>query len=277
MKTTLAVVSALLSAIAINAYAETGHDTHESSVYDTHASTPSSSSHKPQASKAHGAHWGYKGKEGPEHWGDLSKDYVTCKTGEQQTPINIRNGITAVIPPIIFNYKSAALAVLNNGHTIQVQRPGGSYIWVGNHRYDLAQFHFHSPSENVVNGMPYPLEMHLVHKDAHGNLAVVGVLFKEGEENQALKKVWNIMPKRANDTKHATVALSASDLLPDDKSYYHFMGSLTTPPCSEGVSWYMLRAPLELSRRQITQFNNIMPDNARPVQPLNNRLILMSE
>ncbi|MFC1751041.1 carbonic anhydrase [Pseudomonadota bacterium] len=275
------------SFLAFNVQAQSGHDSHDSS--DSHAvdSVGSShsfgKSHKEKSSrvskKSHGsgAHWGYEGKGGPEHWGDMKRSYATCKIGRQQSPIDIRGGVTAFVPPINFNYKDVSLEVLNNGHTIQVQRPGGGYIWVGNNRFELAQFHFHGLSEHIVNGVSYPMEMHLVHKDSHGNLAVVGVFIKEGRHNSELDKAWKIMPKNSGDTKHATVQLNAADMLPDDRNYFHYMGSLTTPPCSENVRWFVLRTPIEASAKQIKKFGDVMPYNARPAQPMYNRFILMSE
>jgi len=225
------------------------------------------------------SHWGYQGGEGPEHWGELKAKYATCKTGRSQSPININFSSMAkgVIADIKFIYKDISPEVVNNGHTIQVNYGNGSAIKVNDQEYKLAQFHFHTPSENTVNGKHYPMEMHLVHKNDKGELAVVGVFFKEGKQNAELKKAWDKMPTKGG-TKEmlAGVSLNAANLLPGEKQFGHFKGSLTTPPCSEGVSWFVMQSPIEASEKQITQFNKVIGDNARPTQPLNGRRLVMN-
>jgi len=225
------------------------------------------------------SHWGYQGNEGPEHWGDLIAKYATCKTGKAQSPIDINFGSMAkgIIDDIKFIYKDISPEVLNNGHTIQVNYGNGSAIKVNGQEYKLAQFHFHTPSENTVNGKHYPMEMHLVHKNEKGELAVVGVFFKEGKQNAELKKAWDKMPAKGG-TKEMLpdVSLNAANLLPAEKQFGHFQGSLTTPPCSEGVSWFVMENPVEASEKQIAQFNKVIGDNARPTQPLNGRRLVMN-
>lgn len=226
-----------------------------------------------------GAHWTYEGKEGPQKWGDLEKDFATCKLGKEQSPIDIKTKSVATtkLPKIEFDYKAAPLSVVNNGHTIQVNYEKGSVIRLDKDTYELLQYHFHTPSEEKMDGKPYDLVAHLVHRNADGKLAVVAVLFDKGKENAALKPVFAAMPQKGGETKQdAAVKLSAADLLPANRSYYTFNGSLTTPPCSEGVRWLVLKSPVSLSKEQGDAFRKLFPMNARPVQPLNGRKVEFS-
>lgn len=225
------------------------------------------------------SHWGYTGNEGPSNWGDLNPKYQTCKTGKTQSPIDIEFDAlkTAKIGKIEFNYKDVTPEIVNNGHTIQVNYSNGSGIKVKGQDFGLAQFHFHTPSENTVEGKPYPMEMHLVHKNDSGELAVVGVFFKEGARNAELDKAWKKMPSKGGEkTMLSGVSLNAAKLLPAEKQFSHFEGSLTTPPCSEGVNWFVMEQPIEASKDQIAQFKKIIGDNARPVQPLNGRQVVLN-
>ena len=228
------------------------------------------------AGSGHG-HWGYTGQAGPEHWGELTQAFTACKTGTRQSPIDIN--VTQLLPAnlgdIRFDYQSISPEVVNNGHTIQVNYTEGSSFSVANRQFELAQFHFHTPSENTVNGKAYDMEMHLVHKNTSGELAVVGVFFKQGKQNAELDKLWRHLPEHSGE-KHmlSDTSLSAANLLPKNRSYAHFNGSLTTPPCSEGVNWFVVNEPLEASAEQITRISRIIGNNARPVQQLNNRFVL---
>jgi carbonic anhydrase len=226
-------------------------------------------------SSNHGSHWGYEGHEGPAHWAEMSKEYGTCGTGMRQSPIDISATVKANGQPIKFDYKNAKLEILNNGHTVQVNRHEGSSITVDGEKFELLQFHFHTPSENKVGGKPYDMEMHLVHKNAKGQLAVVGVFLKAGAANAVLEKAWAHMPGHVGDKeKVASVSINAADLLPADRSYNRFNGSLTTPPCSEGVKWFVMKSPIEVSAAQVKKFAKVIGHNARPVQALNNRFVL---
>jgi carbonic anhydrase len=222
-------------------------------------------------------HWGYSGHAGPEHWGELQEAFGTCNTGNRQSPIDIKIDqlVPANLSEIQFDYQPISPQMLNNGHTIQVNYAKGSRITVGGEQYELAQFHFHTPSENTVNGKAYDMEMHLVHKNAKGELAVVGVFFQSGSQNAELDKLWRQLPEKAGEQKTlADTSLSAANLLPQDRSYAHFNGSLTTPPCSENVNWFVIREPLQASAEQISRISTIMGHNARPVQNLNKRFVL---
>ncbi len=224
--------------------------------------------------KSHAKHWGYNGDVSPEHWGDMDPNYATCKNGVNQSPINLTNFIESELPEINFSYHLASSEIINNGHTVQVNIKEGSSISIDNKVFELKQFHFHSPSENNINGKTFPLEAHFVHASKDGKLAVIAVMFKEGEENQALKELWAKMPQKIGDN-HKVEAKNLLSLLPKDRDYYRFNGSLTTPPCTEGVRWMVLKQNITLSKNQINLFKSVMHhDNNRPIQSTNARAIM---
>jgi carbonic anhydrase len=227
---------------------------------------------EPVKAGEHGAiHWGYSGDIGPEFWGDLSAEYALCSTGARQSPIDI-SGATPQEGGITFNYQPTNLNLLNNGHTIQVNYDAGSSIEVNGETYNLFQFHFHVPSEHTENGLPAAMELHLVHRNADDKLAVVGVMMNVGAENPVLARFWDQIPAEETEiTVPGTINIA--EALPGGLSYYTYDGSLTTPPCSEGVSWFVLNERIEASQTQIDKFVSIIGNNARPVQPLNDRVI----
>ncbi|OYT91785.1 MAG: carbonate dehydratase [Burkholderiales bacterium PBB3] len=229
-----------------------------------------------KATEAHSgeAHWAYEGENGPQAWGNLKPEFNLCATGRRQSPISIEDGATLQGPaePILFNYLPSNGTVVNNGHTIQVDVVGDNAITVRGSSYRLLQFHFHTPSEEQVNFKRYPMVAHLVHKNAEGQLAVVAVLLDNGSANALIEKVWTYMPLDAGDrVRMPADLLNVGELLPKDQRYYQFMGSLTTPPCSEGVLWMVLKTPMSLSKAQLRLFTQLYPNNARPVQPVNAR------
>lgn len=227
--------------------------------------------------EGHSAPWSYEGSKGPEHWGDLKSEYAACKDGKSQSPIDITGAVKADLKAIELNYSDSTLKVINNGHAIQVNYGAGSYAVIGGEKYNLIQFHFHGPSENTINGQAYPLEAHLVHKSEDGQLAVIGVMFKEGKKNSFIQKIWDNIPNKiGHEMTYLGLGVNANDLLPSDRAYYHFTGSLTTPPCSEGVSWNVMTTPIEVSSQQIARFASFYKMNARPVQALNERVIKLS-
>jgi carbonic anhydrase len=228
-----------------------------------------------QAHADHEPHWSYSGADGPDHWGDLSPDFATCKTGQHQSPLNIVDATPAELAPIHFDYQLSPLKILNNGHTIQVQYAPGSSISVNGIALPLVQFHFHHPSETEINGQKFDMELHLVHMDAAaGRAAVVAILIKSGNPNPLMGQLWNYIPNEINKpAEHKKMVFNAADFLPGDQNYYVFNGSLTTPPCSEGIKWYVLTTPIEASPAQIARFARLYPDDARPVQPQNGRKI----
>ena len=223
---------------------------------------------------AHEAHWDYEGEYAPYRWGDMKPDFANCKVGTRQSPIDIRNPVIGEVEPIRFHYEDVALKVTNNGHTIQVDYAPGSFILFGGNRYELVQFHFHSPSEERINGRSFDMVAHLVHKSAQGRLAVVAILLTVGNEQPMLQQVWNAMPGTRDRTRERLdVSINAKHLLPADQTYYSYMGSLTTPPCTEGVQWLVMKTPVEISRDQVSHFTALYPMNARPLQARNDRLI----
>jgi carbonic anhydrase len=227
---------------------------------------------------AEAPHWSYgKDHGGPAQWSHLGPEYATCGVGKLQSPIDIRGARKADLPAIEFAYAPFGPTVVNNGHTIQVPVPPGSTITVGDHRYELQQLHFHTPSEEAVSGKHAPLVAHLVHKDADGKLAVVAVLFDVGGESAALAPVFARLPaKPGTEVAVEGVTLDVARILPSKQGYYEFEGSLTTPPCTEGVRWLVLQARSTVSKAQLDAFRKLYPNNARPVQPLNGRTIQIS-
>jgi len=221
------------------------------------------------------AHWGYSGHEGPKHWGEMGEAFKACSEGKNQSPIDLMNFIEAELSPIQFAYKPGAKEILNNGHAVQVNYEGGSSIAIDGHEFELKQFHFHSPSENQINGKSFAMEAHYVHADKAGNLAVVAVMMEEGEANTMIDTLWKSMPEKSGDKYGLPGGLNASDLLPKKGDYYRFNGSLTTPPCTEGVWWLVMKEPVSVSKEQVEKFAHAMhhPNN-RPVQPVNARPVL---
>ncbi|MDR6840150.1 carbonic anhydrase [Pseudoxanthomonas sacheonensis] len=215
-------------------------------------------------------HWGYQGEHAPEHWAEMDPGFETCALGQMQSPIDIHDAHLADLPKIGFDYHAGPAEAVNNGHTIMVNLPDSGGIDIGGTHYALVQFHFHTPSEEKIDGEAYPMEAHFVHKDAEGHLAVVAVMLKEGSENAALEEIFDTLPAAEGD-KHALGALDPAALLPTQRGYYAYTGSLTTPPCSEGVRWQVLKQPIEVSESQIEALRELYPANARPVQPLNGR------
>jgi len=223
----------------------------------------------------HTVHWGYRGPGAPANWSALSADYAICGSGRNQSPVDLRGFVDAELPVLDFNYSGMAVEILNNGHTVQANYVPGTFLMIDGRGFELKQFHFHAPSENLIDGKSYPLEAHLVHADKDGNLAVVSVLYELGDANNALAGLWSQMPEKNGDKAILNAQVKAGDLLPKDRDYYRFNGSLTTPPCSQGVIWLVMKEHPTVSRQQAEQFSRVLggPNN-RPVQPLNARLVL---
>jgi carbonic anhydrase len=221
-----------------------------------------------------GHEWDYEGSKGPAKWGALKSDFSTCKLGLQQSPIDIRTTSKGALAPIAFDYAAAPLHIIDNGHTVQVNMAPGGGMTVDGVRYELLQFHFHTPSEERIHGKSYPLVAHLVHKSAEGKLAVVALLFRTGKENPMLAKVFGALPTvKGEEQKHEDVSIDLASALPTTQGYYNFAGSLTTPPCSEEVNWFVLKTPVDMSAAQLGQFHRLYKHNARPVQPLHGRVV----
>lgn len=223
------------------------------------------------------SHWSYEGEGSPEHWGALNEEYKTCQNGMNQSPINIDTTFKTHLSPLDTHYIDGPITLINNGHTIQegLKTTTADTVTIDGTPFTLQQFHFHAPSENTVHGKHYAMEMHLVHKSAQGAVAVVAVMFDQGAENSELNKLWATMPEKADQTAKIVTQMDLNALLPADKTYWRFSGSLTTPPCSEGVTWIVLKHPLTLSSAQLAKFSHAMHhDNNRPIQPLNGRVVI---
>jgi len=230
------------------------------------------------AQAAHPPHWAYEGKEGPKEWGNLDSTYAACSIGHTQSPIDIKGARKADLPTLKFDYHSVPLNIIDNGHTIQVNYAPGSTLTVGEKIYTLKQFHFHHPSEEQVDGKTFRLVAHLVHADADGHLAVVAVLFELGSANPLVDTLWtNIPSEKEKPQDIPSVSIQVLDLLPNERDYFTYAGSLTTPPCSEGVSCFVLKGYATVSPQQVAAFAKIYPMNARPIQPINGREILQSK
>ena len=219
-------------------------------------------------------HWAYEGENGPQNWGKLKPEFNVCAIGKRQSPINIEEPATLQGPaePLQFNYTASSGTVVNNGHTIQVDLYGDNTLTVRGSVYKLVQFHFHTPSEEQVNYRNYAMVAHLVHKNNEGQLAVVAVLLDPGVANALINKVWTYMPLDTSDrVRIPGDIIDMNELLPKDQRYYQFIGSLTTPPCTEGVLWMVMKQPTQISREQLRMFQQLYPSNARPIQPVNSR------
>ena len=238
--------------------------------------------------------WGYEAKNGPQVWAQLSPEYFLCAEGRHQSPIDLVNPTPAKLPPIPYNYHPTSMNIRNTGHTIEVACPEGNWIEVDGTRYQLLQFHFHAPSEHTVAGKPFEMEAHFVHKSEDGTLAVVGLLIESGRHKVAFDPIWSHLPAVPGETQRIENVTEDGSLIVDPRfmfspndqvedvapsrfgNYYRYEGSLTTPPCSEGVQWIVLTTPIEMSEAQIAAFKAIIHDNNRPVQPLNGRKLLVN-
>jgi carbonic anhydrase len=217
------------------------------------------------------AEWDY---ENADAWGTIG--YTDC-AGKVQSPININTETTikSTLPELQLAYKNSTWGVIDNGHTIQVNLKQSNKMVLNGTTYKVMQFHFHHKSEHTVNGSAYDMEMHIVHQDTvTSNLVVVGIFLKEGDTNTFLEKIWSAIPSEVNKEVVSTERIDLVNAVPSDLKYYTYTGSLTTPPCSQGIDWVVLKEPMEISTEQIEKFSSIHENNARPTQPLNNRQVV---
>ncbi len=219
-------------------------------------------------------HWGYKGSEGPQHWGEIDPKFRMCRLGANQSPVNMSRFIEAKLPPLKITYAGISHDVVNNGHTIKVTTQGKDIVVVDDIPFTLVQYHFHTPSENILNGKHFPMEAHFVHQSKDGEYLVIALMFQEGEKNRALEKVLADLDPRVNHTKKLKEMFNPGDFFPKKLDYYRYDGSFTTPPCTEGVRWIVIKQPVEASKEQIAKMHKIMGSNNRPTQPLKARVIL---
>jgi carbonic anhydrase len=223
------------------------------------------------------AHWSYEGADGPDNWGQLDPANKACSLGAQQSPVNIGEIIKAQLPPLKITWARTADTIVNNGHTIQVNMGVSSTLAVGNGgNFRLVQFHFHHPSEHTINGASFPMEVHFVHANAAGNLAVIGVLMTAGKVNKVFNTIVLTMPNREGPAIKADSRIDPNAFLPSKRSYYRYEGSLTTPPCAETVNWFVLTESMQVAEADINSFTQLYPMNARPVQKDNRRFVLRS-
>ena len=220
--------------------------------------------------------WSYAGISGPQAWGRLKPEYRLCAVGQRQSPIDIREGIALDLEPLQFDYQPSSFSVIDTGYTVQVDVAAGNSIVVNGRRYALQHVQFHRPSEARIDGRQFEMDAQLVHRDAEGRLAVVAVLLERGAAQPLLQTVWNNLPLEKHEPFAAPVPLDPGQLLPADRRYYTYMGSLTAPPCSEGVLWLVMQQPVTLSARQIDIFSRLYPMNARPIQHAAGRMIKQS-
>jgi carbonic anhydrase len=225
------------------------------------------------AQPRHSNYWSYEGETGPANWGKINSEWAKCGTGTRQSPIDLRDGIKVDLEQIQFDYRPSGFNVIDNGHTVQVGVGMGNYITVQNRTYELVQFHFHRPSEERINGRGTEMVVHLVHKDAEGRVAVVAVLLERGAANPMIQTVWNNLPLEKNDTFTPAVALDVNEILPARREYFTYMGSLSMPPCTEGVLWLVMKTPMPASPAQMALFSRLYPLNARPIQAGGGRMI----
>ena len=223
---------------------------------------------------SHYGRWSYSGEEGPQHWADLDPAYRLCREGKAQSPIDLkwskpRAGL------LNFHYVASPLTVIDTGHTVQVNFKPGSTVLVRGKRYNLLQVHFHSTSEHTISSRGYPVEAHFVHERGVGERAVIAVMFKVGRTNEAIERIWSRIPKeKYKEAIYEAETINPMDLIPRVHTRYYYLGSMTVPPCTEGVTWNVLNTPLEMSREQIEAFRALYDGNNRPVQPLNGRRVL---
>lgn len=219
-------------------------------------------------------HWSYSGATGAQKWGSLDNEFATCGIGQRQSPIDIRRTVKADLPPIQFAYKPIPLSIVDNGHSIRVDTPGAGGIVVDGENYELVQFHFHKPSEEKINGKTYDMVVHLVHQSKDGKLTVIGVLMEAGKEQKLIRTLWTHLPLEQNKpVVRDDVKIDPTQLIPPKPGYYTFLGSLTTPPCSEGVLWLVMKTPIQVSKEQLASFSTVYKNNVRPIQPANGRVI----
>lgn len=263
-------------------------DEHKTPQHSEPSSSDEHSAHEshPDSATPHDAnhaspHWTYSesANDGPEHWGAIAESFATCEKGTTQSPIDIKNTVLRNDAPTIeFHYSPATVAVENNGHTIVANMPDqDNHITINEEKYTLAQFHFHNPSEHKIKGKAAAMELHFVHKNDKGGLAVIGVMLSEDgtKENSLLQPIWNNFTKKDHAGEHGGPTIDLPKLLPKSRDFFHYAGSLTTPPCSEGVRWFVMKDSVAVSHAQVTAYTKTFggPTN-RPVQPAHKREII---
>jgi carbonic anhydrase len=219
-------------------------------------------------------HWTYSGEHGPEHWGELSKAFATCKEGKSQSPIDIVDPIDKDLGPIKLDYRGSTTSAVNNGHTLQIDVGRDNTLEVDGQTFKLLQFHFHSPSEHRIDGESFPMEIHFVHQNDRGERAAVSRLFRLGDRNRAMATVGAAAPEKAGTSKPLDTPITNLEIVPGNTAHYRYSGSLTTPPCTEGIRWFVIKAVGAVSKEQVANFVRIIGEDARGPQPLNGRRVV---
>jgi carbonic anhydrase len=225
------------------------------------------------AAPKHGTQWAYEGELGPANWSKINVDWAKCGAGNRQSPIDIRDGIKVNLEQISFDYHPSSFNEINNGHTINVTVGGGNFITVGNETYELQGFHFHRPSEERINGKGTEMVMHMVHKSYDGKIAIIAVLLERGQPHKLMQTIWDNLPLEKQELVAPSIVIDPLDALPEKREYFTYMGSLTEPPCTEGVLWLVFKQPRQASPAQMALFSRLYPLNARPVQSSAGRMI----
>ena len=218
--------------------------------------------------------WSYSGDGGPERWGDLSEEFFACSKGKAQSPIDIAKTLEADLPAIELSYRGETTEIINDGHTIQVKMGSGNNMRLGEQVYRLTQFHIHSPSEHRIAGEAFPLEAHFVHENATGEIAVVAVMFRLGSRHEGLASLWEHVPRKAGHRRSLVQPIQGLGLVPEGLDHFRYSGSLTTPPCSEGITWLVLKETSTFAPEQVARFIELIGDDSRPLQSLNGRILL---
>lgn len=273
-----AATSLILVSLVLTACSDGGSDTVQTAAPEQAPAPESAAAPKPEA-----VHWGYEGHEGPDHWADLSEDFALCRSGREQSPIDLTNPLLTGTPSwteriggkvLTEGERATVMDLINNGHTIQVTNDVPMVAILDGGQYELVQYHFHAPSEHTIDGRHYPLEVHLVHQSADGSLAVVGVLVEEGKHDALWDIILSALPEEPGDVRHLeNLDLETDDIRPPPQTYYQYVGSLTTPPCSENVRWIVSAEIREISPEQMSRILAHLHENNRPVQPLNARTL----
>lgn len=218
--------------------------------------------------------WSYSGENGPANWGSISPEFENCTNGQRQSPINIVPNLNGNLQPLDISYEANGTNISNNGRNVQISFEPGSDLVIGINRYQLSQVHFHTPGEHQINGQNFEMKAHFVHTDSEGNIVVLAVLYELGSENRELNNAWSVIPSNS-DSNALSTSVNAEALLPEDQDYFQFVGSMTSPPCLEGLSWIVLKNAAQVSSEQIDTLRNVIPEaNNRPVQAVNGRVVV---
>lgn len=266
------LLSLLMVAVACSG-ATTATTPAEATVPAASESAASGESTPEAAGHGSAVHWSYEGEEGPANWGSIDSAYALCGTGTTQSPVDVVSADFQDAPPISFHYEATPINIVNNGHTVEVVYEPGSYMEVDGQRYDLVQFHYHVPSEHTIDGQSFKAEVHLVHKNAAGQNAVIGLLLDEGAENAGLQPFIADVAKATSEETELPGTVDATAFLPSFEDTIRYQGSLTTPPCTEGIQWFLMTSPVQASAEQLAALSGVFNGNNRPVQALNGRVL----